>query len=93
MGGGASRRLGGFDVHWRRRLGGADLRPGRDVSRCRARLRDGGGGGGNGTLVALHVVVAPEAGGDDGDLDLVLHALIEHGAEDDVGIFVRGASG
>ena len=31
-----------------------------------------------------------EAGGDDGDLDLVAEALVEHGAEDDVGVFVGG---
>src|ERR1035441_3415839 len=32
-----------------------------------------------------------EAGGDDGDLDRVYHHLVEHGAEDDVGILVRGS--
>ena len=31
-----------------------------------------------------------EAGGDDGDLDLVAHAFVEHRAEDDVGVFVGG---
>ena len=31
-----------------------------------------------------------EAGGDDGDADLVAHALILHRAEDDVAILVRG---
>ena len=30
-----------------------------------------------------------EAGGDDGDADLVAHALVDHGAEDDVGVLVR----
>src|SRR5579871_7015601 len=29
-----------------------------------------------------------EAGSDNGDLDLFAHALVQHGAEDDVGIFV-----
>ena len=32
-----------------------------------------------------------EAGGDDGDLHFVLHLLVKHRAEDDVGVFVRGA--
>jgi len=29
-----------------------------------------------------------EAGGDDGDLDLVAHALVKNGAEDNVGVFM-----
>ena len=38
---------------------------------------------------ALGHLVA-EAGGDDGDLDLVFHLLVEYGAEDDVGVLMRG---
>ena len=32
-----------------------------------------------------------EAGRDDGDLDCIFHLLVEHGAKDDVGIFVSCA--
>src|SRR5512141_871875 len=56
-----------------------------------ARCRDGGSGRAYGTLVPLDVVLGPEAGGNDRDLDLVLHLLVEHGAEDDVGVLVGGA--
>ena len=41
-------------------------------------------------LVHVFLVGVLEAGGDYGDLDAVLHAVVLHGAEDDVGIFVRG---
>ena len=46
--------------------------------RCSARLRCRVGAG----------AVAVEAGGDDGDLELVAHALVDDGAEDDVGLRV-----
>ncbi len=41
-------------------------------------------------LVDVFLIGVLEAGGDDGDLDTVLHVVILHGAKDDVGIFVRG---
>jgi len=33
----------------------------------------------------------PKPGGDDGDLDAVLHLIVENSAEDDVGILVAAA--
>ncbi len=38
----------------------------------------------------FHDLIGAKAGGDDGNLDAVAHRFIEDGAEDDVGVFVRG---
>src|SRR3974377_602508 len=50
---------------------------------------ESGAGGGVSLVADLGRLL--ESGGDDSDLDLVLHLLVEHGAEDDVGVFVGGA--
>src|SRR5438270_10477776 len=41
-------------------------------------------------LVDVFLVGVLEARGDDGDLHGVLHVVVLHGAEDDVGIFMSG---
>ena len=41
-------------------------------------------------LVDVFLVGVLEAGGDDGDLDGVLHVVVLHGAENNVGVLVRG---
>src|SRR5699024_4589220 len=59
----------------------------------RAGLRLGAGrgaGGGLGDVGALGGGARLEARGDDGDADLVGQGVVDHGAEDDVGIGVRG---
>lgn len=45
-------------------------------------------GGHDELLEALFGLV--EAGGDDGDADLVVHGFVDGGAEDDVGVWVCG---
>ena len=71
---------------------GRGQRRGPRGSKCRNRARVGDGGRRRGDLpFALAGVICSESGGDDGDLYFFFHLLVEHGAEDDVGIFVRGA--
>jgi len=53
------------------------------------RTAGGQSGFGQHALAASGLVV-PEAGGDDGDLDLVAETFIEYSAEDDIGVFVGG---
>src|SRR3954469_13911986 len=60
----------------------------RDERRSGARISNRRGGAHGGMCPLRHGL---ESGSDDGDLHLVLHLLVVHGAEDDVGVFMRSA--
>src|ERR1041385_4001168 len=78
-GGGGRRRLRTLVDHRIRLL----------VDRCRPGMRDGLRRGVH--PLAMIIMMRPETGGDDCDLDLVLHALIEYRSKDDVGVLMGSA--